>query len=275
MVNPSRHPASPAAMLSSLLRHRGLIASLTQREIASRYRGSALGILWSIATPLLMLSVYAFVFGKVFQQKVDGGPGSPADFALWLFAGLLVFNMFSECVSRAPSLILSNTNYVKRVVFPLEVLPVVTLLAALFHLTIGIGVWVLLYAVMVGVPAPSLLLLPLVLVPAALVTLALAWFLASLGVFVRDVAQAVGVVVMVLMFLSPIFFPLDRMPEQYRPALYLSPLTVPIELAREVMFWGRVPSLVPLAITTLAFAALAWLCFAFFQKTRRGFADVL
>ncbi len=275
MADPSRQSASPSAMLASLVKNRRLIATLTRREIAGRYRGSALGVLWSVLTPVLMLAVYTFVFSKVFKQEVADGPGSAADFALYLFAGLLVFNMFSECVNRAPVLILNNANFVKRVVFPLEVLPVVTLLSACFHMLISVVIWLLLYVVAVGLPGPTALLLPLALLPALIVTLGVTWLLAALGVFVRDVAQFVAVLVMVLMFLSPIFYQLEAMPSEFRPVLYLSPLTIAIELVRDVMFWGRLPSALAYLGATALFLLLAWLGFAFFQRTRKGFADVL
>lgn len=263
------------AMVASVVVNRSLIATLVQREISGRYRGSALGIVWSVLTPVLMLAVYTYVFSEVFNSKVVGGPGSWADFALVLFAALVVFNMFASCVTRAPAMIMSNANFVKKVVFPLEVLPVVALLAALFDLVLSIGVWVLLYVVALGVPQISILWLPLTLLPALLFALGAIWLLAALGVYVRDVAQFVGIMVMVLMFMSPIFYSIDTIGEPLLTCLYMSPLTVSIEQTRGVMFWGRAPNPVHLSIAISACAAFCWLGFAFFQKTRRGFADVL
>lgn len=189
-----------------------------------------------------MLAVYTFVFSVVFQARWGAGSESKTEFALLLFAGLMMFNLFAECINRAPSLILSNTNYVKKVVFPLEILPAVTLLSALFHGLISLGVWLLAYLVF-GLPHATALYLPLIVLPFVLFILGLSWALASLGVFLRDVSQFIGVVTMTLMFLSPIFYPATALPEDYRHLLYLNPLTPVIEQTRDVLFWGKLRTL--------------------------------
>jgi len=267
--------ASPRALVASLVANRGLIATLVKREVVGRYRGSMLGILWSLFNPILMLAVYTFVFSFVFKSRWIGGTGSKTEFALVLFAGLLVFNLFAECVNRSPALVLGNVNYVKKVVFPLEILPVVTLGSAMFHMLVSLGVWVIFYVVTMGLPQPTLLLLPLVIFPFALLTLGLCWFLASLGVFLRDVAQIVGVLTTVLMFMSPIFYQVDALPPAIRPAMLASPLTLTVEQIRDVMIWGRPLDPGAWAAFTLIAALVAWLGFSFFQKTRKGFADVI
>ena len=267
--------SSPAEIVRSLWRNRGLIWALTKREVLGRYRGSVMGILWSFFNPLLMLGVYTFVFSTVFKARWAGGSDSKTEFALLLFAGMLVFGIFSECVNRAPSLILSNPNYVKKVVFPLEILPIVSLGAALFHLLVSLLVWVLFYLVAFGVPKAGILLLPITLFPFAIFVLGLSWLLAALGVYLRDISQFVGVVVMALMFLSPIFYPLSSLPEGYRELVALSPITAAVDQARDLMFWGKPlvwdSRLVQLAISlVIGCAGFAW-----FQQTRRGFADVI
>lgn len=262
-------------MLASLVANRGLIASLVRREVVGRYRGSTLGLLWSILNPVLMLAVYTFVFSEVFKSQWIGGTGSRTEFALVLFAGLMVFNFFAECISRSPSLILGNANFVKKVVFPVEILSIVTLGSAVFHLGISMLVWCLFYVVTMGLPPVTVLLLPLVLAPLLVLTLGISWLLAALGVFLRDVAQVIGVVVMVLMFLSPVFYPLDSLAPALRPFLYLSPVTVTIEQTRDVLVWGRIPGWLTFGTFTAVAGLVAWIGFAFFQKTRRGFADVL
>ena len=181
--------ASPKEMLASLWRHRGLIKASAKREVLGRYRGSVMGLLWSFFNPLFMLAVYTFVFSEVFKMRWSAGSESKTEFALVLFAGLIVFNLFAECINRAPSLILSNVNYVKKVVFPLEVLPFVGLLSALFHGAISLGVWLLAYLVLFGIPHPTALYLPLIVLPFILFIMGLSWALASLGVYLRDVAQ--------------------------------------------------------------------------------------
>jgi lipopolysaccharide transport system permease protein len=267
--------ASPQEIIGSAWRNRALIVMLAKRDAVGRYRGSALGIAWSFFYPLLMLTVYTFVFSGVFKARWTGGVGSTTEYALMLFAGLLVFTMFAECLNRAPSLILSNVNYVKKVAFPLEILPWVAFGAALFHLAITLLVWLLFYVVLFGVPPITGLLVPVVLLPLALVILGLTWFLAALGVYLRDVGQIVGVVTSTLMFLSPIFYPITAIPDRMRPFLYLNPLTLAVEQVRDVLMLGKLPDWSRFGVFLACGLVIACAGFAFFQKTRKGFADVL
>jgi len=267
--------ASPVEMVASLWRNRSLIHASAKREVLGRYRGSVLGLLWSLFNPVFMLTVYTLVFSVVFNARWGNGSSSKVEFALVLFAGLIVFNLFAECISRAPSLVLSNPNYVKKVVFPLEILPFVALLAALYHAFISLLVWLLAYIALLGVPHATVFLLPMVILPFALFIMGLSWALASLGVFLRDVSQLIGVAVTTLMFLSPIFYPASALPESYRDLLYLNPLTPAIEMTRDVLYWDKAPDFTMLATYWLATTPIAWLGFAWFQKTRKGFADVL
>lgn len=268
-------PATTTEMFASLWRHRELINASTKREVLSRYRGSFLGLFWSFFTPLFMLVVFTFVFSVIFQARWGGGSGSKTEFALLLFAGLMVFNFFAECINRAPGLILSNVNYVKKVVFPLEILPVVSLFSGLFHTLISFAVWMLAYMLFFGMPHLTVLYLPLVLLPFCLLLLGLSWALASLGVFLRDLSHVIGVITTVLMFLTPIFYPVTAFPQDYRFLLYLNPITTVIEQARNVLFWGQAPDFILLGVYSLVTLGIAWLGFAWFQKTRKGFADVL
>lgn len=274
MSNPL-HSIDPRAFFGSVGRHAQLIVELTKREVVGRYRGSFMGLLWSFFYPVLMLAVYTFVFSVVFRARWHAGSDSKVEFALALFAGLLFFNLFSECVTRAPSLIVGNVNYVKKVIFPLELLPVVALGSALFHFVVSLGVWLIFYLLFFGAPHPQLVLLPLVLLPFLLMTLGLSWLLASLGVYLRDVTQVIGVVVTVLMFLSPLFYPIEALPAAFRPWMALSPLTYVIEQARALMIWGQAMDWPAYGGWLAGSAVFAWLCFAWFQKTRKGFADVL
>jgi len=267
--------ASPFEMFASFWRNRSLIKASATREVLGRYRGSVLGILWSFFNPLFMLSVYTFVFSSVFKARWNSGSDSKTEFALVLFAGLIVFNLFAECLNRAPGLILSNVNYVKKVVFPLEILPCVALSSALFHGAISLLVWLAAYAVFVGVPHATALYLPLVILPFVLLIMGLTWALASLGVYLRDVSQFIGIVTTSMMFLSPIFYPASALPENYRFLLYLNPLTPVIEQTRDVLFWGTTPDFGMIGIYLLITTTISWLGFVWFQKTRKGFADVL
>jgi len=266
---------SPREMIASFWRNRSLIKAMVVREVTGRYRGSVMGILWSFFNPVLMLAVYTFVFSVVFKARWSAGSDSKTEFALLLFAGLIVFNLFSECVNRAPGLILSNVNYVKKVVFPLEILPWVALGAALFHTLISLGVWLIFYLIIFGLPHITVLLLPLVILSLLAFTMGLSWGLASLGVYLRDVSQFIGIITTVLMFLSPIFYPASALPEKYRHLLLVNPLYPIIEQTREVLFWGKVPNFTVCAVYLLGATMVAWLGFAWFQKTRKGFADVI
>jgi lipopolysaccharide transport system permease protein len=266
---------SATSLISSPYRNIALIMALTKREISARYKGSVLGILWSFINPLFMLAVYTFVFSVVFKARWNAGSDSKTEFALVLFAGLMVFNLFAECISRSPTLILSNINYVKKVVFPLEVLPVVVLFSALFNLFICLFVWLFAYCIFFGMPSIYTLWFPLVMLPLALLILGLSWFLASLGVYLRDVSQLTAIFITSLMFMSPIFYPLSSLPNKYQHLLYLNPLTTAIEFTRDVLMWGKPPNIGLLVIYLLVSFLIAWLGFFWFQKTRKGFADVL
>lgn len=266
---------SPWEIPASLWRNRELILASTVREVLGRYRGSMLGIFWSFFNPLLMLIVYTFVFSVVFKARWNSGGDSKTEFALVLFAGLIVFNLFGESISRAPVLVLNNPNYVKKVVFPLEILAVINLLSALFHGAVSLCVWLIAYLVFFGFPHVTVLYLPLVILPFLLFVMGLSWGLASLGVFLRDVSQLIGTLITVLMFMTPVFYPATALPVQFRHWLYLNPLTAVIEQSRDVLYWGKQPDYSLLGVYTLASALVAWLGFALFQKTRKGFADVL
>jgi len=266
---------SPQEMAASLWRNRSLIRTLTKREIVGRYSGSFMGILWSFFNPVFMLTVYTFVFSVVFKARWNTGSDSKTEFALVLFAGLIVYNLYAECINRSPTLILANVNYVKKVVFPLEILPLVVLGSALFHAMISLGVWLIAYLILFGTPHVTGLLLPLIILPLLLFVMGVTWGLASLGVYLRDVSQFIGIVTTVMLFLSPIFYPASALPEKYRHLLLLNPLTPVIEQVRDVLFWGKVPDMKILTVSLLGAAGVAWLGFAWFQKTRKGFADVL
>ena len=268
-------PATPREIAASLWRNRSLINASIKREVLGRYRGSVMGILWSFFNPLFMLSVYTFVFSVVFKARWSAGSDSKTEFALVLFAGMIVFNLFSDCISRAPGLVIGNQNYVKKVVFPLEILPWISLGAATFHGVISLAVWFIAYLIFIGLPQASSIYFPLILLPFGLLIMGLSWALASLGVYLRDVGQLVGILISVLMFLSPIFYPASTLPEAYRPLLYINPITPIVEQTRDILFWGRAPDLELLGLYLIAAAVIAWLGFAWFQKTRKGFADVL
>lgn len=282
---PTRHgtnphaaqPTSLMALARSLWHNRRLIVQMTKREVVGRYKGSAMGLAWSFFNPIFMLVVYTIVFSEIFKSRWGGigGDESKTQFAVVLFVGLIVLSLFSEVLNRAPGLILSNTNYVKKVVFPIEILPVIAMGAALFHSLISLGVLAAAFLLFNGYLHWTVIFTPLVLLPLVILTLGLAWMLASLGVFLRDVGQTIGIITTVLMFISPVFYPVTAVPEKLRPFIMANPLTFIIEQARGVLIWGHMPNWLGLGIYTLAATVLAWAGYAWFQKTRKGFADVL
>ena len=277
MINPhASHPVSPAALMRSLWQHRDLITQMTRREVVGRYRGSIMGLAWSFFNPILMLVVYTFVFSVVFKAKWGGGgEQSQTSFAIVLFVGMIVYGLFAEMVNRAPGMILANVNYVKKVVFPLEILPVVGMVSALFHTLISLGVLLATILLIKGSLVWTSIFFPLVILPLLIATLGVAWFLVSIGVFVRDVGQITGMITTVLMFISPVFYPISALPEKFQFWLMLNPLTFMIEQSRAVMIFGNLPDWTGLSIYTIASLAVAWAGFWWFQKTRKGFADVI
>ena len=268
-------PISLKALCKSIVRNRNLIRQMVKREVVGRYKGSMLGLFWSFANPILMLGVYTFAFSVVFKARWGGGEETRAQFAVILFVGLIVHGLFAEMVNRAPSLILANVNYVKKVVFPLEILPVVALGSALFHSMMSLGALLFATLFISGTLYSTVLLIPFVLLPFIVLLLGGAWMLASLGVFLRDIGQIAAVLTTILMFLSPVFYPLSAVPEQLHPLILANPLTFIIEQARAVLIFGKMPNWYGLGLYFVAAGVFAWLGFAWFQKTRKGFADVI
>lgn len=270
-----KFPCGPHEIFRSVWINRTLIGVLIKREVLGRYKGSVFGILWSLLNPVLMLVVYTFVFGVVFKVRWDGNGVTNAEFALILFAGLIIFNLFSECLNRSSGLILNNPNYVKKVIFPLEILPVVSLGSALFHALISCGVWLIAYIILNGVPHPTIFLMPLVFIPLVFFILGITWFFAAISVYLRDTAQMLGVITTVLMFMSPIFYPISSLPEGIRRFLKFNPLTPIIEQSREVLYWGIIPNFFDYGLCVIWSFMIFIIGFVTFQTARKGFADVI
>lgn len=267
---------SGVELVTSFWRNRSLIVALTKREVISRYQGSTLGITWSFFNPILLLAVYTFFFSVVFKARWGSDTNlSNTEFALILFSGLIIYNLFSECLQRSPTLIVSNVNYVKKVIFPLEIMPWVALGAALFHASISF--LILIFAIMVYHQTIqwTVILFPVILIPLSFWTLGISWFLAGLGVYVRDISQITGMVVTVLLFLSPVFYPITALPVKYQWVANLNPLAFIIESGRSVLIFGTTPNWGHWVIFTLFSMFFSWMGFFAFQKLRKGFADVL
>jgi lipopolysaccharide transport system permease protein len=271
-----RFPAALPMLARSVRANGFILRSLVRNEILTRYSKTILGVVWSLINPLVMIVIYSFVFGVIFEVRFGRTAGtSEIPYGIVLFSGLLLHVFLSETLLRAQSVILDNPNYVKRVIFPLEILPLGILLANIIHAGIALGVLMVVILV-AGFPIPlTALLLPIVWAPLMLITLGLAMIVASLGVFVRDIGQVLGFLMTILMFASSILFPADMLPEALRPWLLLNPLTIIVDQTRAVLLWGDLPNWRLLGYYSVVAVAVAWIGCWWFLRTRRGFADVM
>lgn len=256
-------------------RNFGLLWQLVVREVLQRFKGSWLGLGWSLLTPVAMLVVYTFVFRTVLKARWPGAEDSNSEFALQIFSGLLVFSLFSEVIGRAPKLVLEQPNLVKKVIFPLEILPWSALLASYFHAVLS--VFVLLGGTLFfrGELTMHVLAVPVVLLAFMPVMLGLSWFLAALGVYMRDIGHVVGLILTPLLFLSPVFYPTSALPEFVQNYMMFNPLALIIESLRDVMLSASWPDFTALGIYFVVGLSVAVVGAWCFEKTRRGFADVL
>lgn len=261
-------------MLATLWKHRSLAFELTKREFNGRYRGSFGGLFWSFAQPLFLLAVYTVAFGIILKARW-GFSGSTGEYALMLFAGLIVFNAFSECLNRCTTLITGNPNFVKKVVFPLELLALTTVGTAVVHAVIGVAVWLIGYMILYGTPHPTAVLFPVVLACFVPVLLGTGWLLSAMGVIVKDISQATPLIGHTLLFLTPIFYSIEAAPPALQDLLLLNPLTYIVEQFRLVLFYGKVPALRGLAAYFVLASCFAWLSLALFRRLRPTFADVV
>jgi lipopolysaccharide transport system permease protein len=260
--------------LWELPRRFDLIWPLARRMTLARYRGSALGLLWALLTPAVMIAVFTFLFAGVFGARFTEG-GTPWEYALYLFCGLLPWTAFSETLQQSAAIVVAHANLVKRVVFPLETLPVAQALAALVAQLFGTAALLVATLLIRGQLHATALWLPVLLIPQLLLTLGGAWLVASLGVFVRDTAQVLGLLLMAWMYLTPIIYPEQVVPERFRPALELNPFTPLVRSYRRALLEGAPPDWAGLAYTTVLALAFFLLGYWWFARTRKNFADVI
>lgn len=267
--------ATPAGLVRSLVKNWGLLWELVKRDFVGRYKGSVLGVIWSLFNPLLMLTVYTLVFSVAFQTKWGVEESNKAKFAIVLFSGMIVHALFAECLNRAPTLITSTPNFVRKVVFPLEILPWMALFSALLHFSVSFCVLVL-FCVLTATPIHAgILLAPIVLIPLVFMLLGFSWVLASLGVYLRDLAQILTVVTSVTLFLAPVFYPIEALPEAYQSLMLWNPITLPVMELRDVMLWGKSIDWSQWFVSLILSLGIFQIGFWWFQKTRSAFADVL
>jgi len=270
-----RYPVGLRALFGTVVDYGSLLWQFARREISGRYRGSLIGFGWAVLNPLLLLAIYTFVFSVVFRIRWDGPATDRGSFALVVYTGMIVHGFFAECMTRAPTLIVDNRNLVKKVVFPLQLLPWSVLVVAAFHFLVGLLLIVAATLIKTGALPVTAIALPLIVLPLALLSLGVAYACSALGVYLRDLSQVVGFLAMTLLFLSPVFYPASAVPEDWRWFIVLNPIATFIELTRGALLFGTWPAPESLlAIWSIGLAA-AWLGFFWFQRTRKGFADVL
>lgn len=269
------HLTSIKSLIQSILRNRELILHMTKRSVVGKYKGSLFGLFWSFLNPLILLTIYTFAFSVVFKAKWGVGEEGFLDFALILFASLTIFNVFGDILKESPMLVLGQPNFVKKVIFPLEILPVVSLLSSLIHAGISIIIFVFFFGLAHKALHLTLLLLPFILLPLIFISLGLSFILASLGVFIRDIGYFMNHIITILLFTSPVFFPLEKVPPSFRNLLYFNPIAYVLEDARSVMVFGNFPNWLNLIIYTFIGVMLTLFGYMWFQKTRKGFADVM
>ena len=267
---------NPIVTFRDIYKSWDLLQQLVKRNIQIRYKGSILGLFWLFATPLCMLAIYTFVFTVVFKARWGTeAEDSKAVFVLAMFCGLSIFNIFSESLNGAASVISGNPNYVKKVVFPLEVLPVASLLSALFFGLIWICILFFGVAIFMHKIYLTALCLPIILLPLVLFSCGLSWFIASLGVYFRDIPHSIGIVLQILFFMTPIFYSIEMVPEPYRAILRLNPLTDIVQNTRQIMIFGKWPNWSSTCIIMFFSLLVFQFGYVWFMKTKRGFADVL
>ncbi len=272
---PSWQYLNPLSALFGIWKGRDLLKQLIRRNIEIRYKGTMMGLIWMLVTPLVMLAVYTFVFGTVLKARATSFGDSMGAFALFLFCGMTVFNIFSESVNGSVGIVTGNPNYVKKVVFPLELLPVSAVFTACFFGLIWIGILLLGIGILLHKFCLAAVCLPLIFIPLILFSCGFSWLVASLGVFLRDLAHVIGILLMVLYFMTPIFYSVEAVPAACKPLMLLNPLTSIVQATRQVLMLGVWPSWPVLGFVTLISMALFQIGYFWFMKTKRGFADVL
>jgi lipopolysaccharide transport system permease protein len=255
--------------------HRSLVWQFTLRNVELRHKGSHLGLVWSFLSPLLLLALYVFVFGFIFDGSFDRPGETRIEYALGIFLGLSLFHFLGETIGQSPSLITANPNFVKKVVFPLHVLPAAAVGASVIHLAISL-VLILLGITFAGPGLTAgVLWLPVILLPLFLLALGLAWFISALGVFLRDIAQITQFVSIALMFSSAVFYPVSKIPEAAWTILRFNPLLLAVELSRDAILWHETLNFRHLGFLYAVGLGSFVVGLTVFRRLKAAFADVL
>lgn len=271
----------PSPIKQALIHHKNLytlLLKLTYRDITARYKGSKAGMLWTLLTPIILLIVYSFVFGYVFQARWQGTSSeneSQTLFALNLFSGMLIHGALSEVLTRNCSIYSAHTNYVKKIIFPLWILPITTALSTLFQASINLLILLTGLLIVQGSFHWQVLLLPFLILPFILTLFGIALLIASIGVYLKDLQQVMPLVTTILLFISPVFYPVSVLPESFQMVMHFNPLTSVIEMLRAVVFLGKLPTSGYMISSMLYGAAIFWVGFSVYKRLKVGFSDVL
>lgn len=252
-----------------------LIISLTKRDIDSRYKGSLFGLFWAIINPLFLLGIYTFVFGVIFKSRWEGISDSITSFSITLFIGLITYNIFSESVSKSPWLITSNQNFVKKILFPIEILSIVNLFSSLFTFSMSFLAWLVMSLIFDQKVSLEILLLPFLIIPISIFSLGCSWFVSALGVYLKDIGQIISMLIMILLFASPVFYPMSSIPSDYQFLMKLNPLAQGIQMVRDVCIYNTLPNLGQFIYSMILSLVCALLGLSFFKKVKKGFPDVI
>lgn len=261
--------------MNILIKDRKLIWRLLKHDLQARYKGSLLGVLWAVITPLTMLMIFTFIFSVVFQIRWGVGIDDRSQFALMVFSGLIIYQVFAECAGRAPTLMMENISYIKKVVFPLETLVWVSVGASFFNFFISFFLLLLGQWIFNGTLHLTIAWLPFIIIPLAFFVTSFTLFISSLGVFLRDLKHVVGLLTTMMMFLSPIFYPISAVPEEYKTFIYFNPLSFLMDELRSIAILGNSPDFERLGLLTVVMIVAFIVTLFWFRKIKKSFADVV
>ena len=273
-IDTSSRPPIWRPGIALIREHSGLIRSLVRRDLTNRYKGSLAGWAWAVITPAVMIVIFTLIFAGIFQARF-GTHSSPLTFALYLFCGFLPWLAFSEGIQRSTTILVENANLIKRVVFPIEALPVNVAVSGIVQQLVGTLVLLVASLALGGSIHLTILLLPVLVAIQLIATLGLAWLAASLGVFLRDVSQASHLILQAWLYLTPVFYPEEMVPAKFYWLVRFNPIAPLIRSYRRILLDGTAPDWAGLTYT-LAFGIVCLLVgYWWFERTKKAFADVI
>ncbi|PHR50805.1 MAG: phosphate ABC transporter permease [Cycloclasticus sp.] len=264
-----------ASLLTTAYNHKSLIFELLKRDFKSRYLDSFFGLAWAFITPLIMLAMYSLVFGFGLRGTRNGMPADNGEYVLMLFSGLIIYFATSECITKSVRVILINKNLVKKVIFPVEILPVIICFSSLLHLFISLNIVLIAYVILVGLPPIEILYLPLLMIICLPMFLSLSWLIAALGTISRDIEQIIGLLARGMLFISPVLYQFDTPPKVLSVLITINPISLLVEQMRVIFFSHSAPDFSALLIYFVISSIFSCLAYLFFMFMRKHFADLI